>query len=95
MGMEDNKILDELVFDLPFQPFIINLQKIKIMIHSIGVPTKKKACGFASSFYIQNPKNVFYFFKLLMKMGIPFVFTKKINYLKNFMGWILIACGKK
>ncbi|CAG8787581.1 15604_t:CDS:2, partial [Gigaspora rosea] len=35
MGMNDNNILEELVSDLSFQPFTINLQKISIVIHSI------------------------------------------------------------
>ncbi|CAI2187271.1 7138_t:CDS:2 [Funneliformis geosporum] len=38
MGMDNNNILDELVSDLSFQPITINLQKISIVIHSIGVP---------------------------------------------------------
>jgi hypothetical protein len=59
MGMDDNDILDEIVSDLSFQPFSINIQKINITIHSIGVPTKREAgCGFHLLF-IQNPKSVF------------------------------------
>ncbi|CAG8813163.1 11488_t:CDS:1, partial [Racocetra persica] len=51
MNIDDNNILDELVSDLFFQPFMINLQKISIVIHSIGILTKQEAkYRFASSF---------------------------------------------
>jgi hypothetical protein len=57
MGMDDNDILDEIVSDLSFQPFSINIQKINITIHSIGVPTKREAgCGFTSSFIYTKSK---------------------------------------
>src|SRR5436190_4072849 len=57
MGMEDNNILDELVSDLSFQPFMINLQKIKITIHSIDVPANQRDLyGFASSFLYYKSK---------------------------------------
>ena len=66
MGMEDNNILDELVSDLSFQPFTINVQKINITIHSIGTPAKRGAgCGFASSFIYSKSKGRALFFQTI------------------------------
>ncbi|CAG8510644.1 8115_t:CDS:2 [Gigaspora rosea] len=63
MGMNDNNILDELVSDLSFQPFTINLQKISIVIHSIGILAKQEAeCEFASSFiYFTSKERILVF----------------------------------
>ncbi len=62
MGMEDNNILDELLSDLSFQPFSINIQKINITIHSIGIPEKQEVgCGFASSFICKSKEPALFF----------------------------------
>src|SRR5260364_306682 len=68
MGMDDNNILDELVSDLSFQPFTINLQKISIVIHSIGISVKQEAeCGFASSFIYSKSKERILVFQTVNK----------------------------
>ncbi|CAG8834285.1 23078_t:CDS:1, partial [Racocetra persica] len=41
MGFDDQTILSELISDISFQPFNISINKLSIIIHSIGVSLNK------------------------------------------------------
>src|SRR5277367_5165797 len=66
MGFNDQKILDELVSDIPFQPFSITVNKLSIIIHSIGISSVEAwhsaGKGFAVSLVYNYAKDraVFY-----------------------------------
>ena len=91
MGMEDNNILDELVSDLSFQPFMISIQqqikKINIMIHSIGMPAKQGAgCGFTSSFIYSKSKECALFFQTVNENGCSIRIYKENQLSEEFHG---------
>src|SRR2546429_936353 len=87
MGMEDDNILNELVSDLSFQPFSINIQKINIIIHSISVPVKQEAgCGFASSFTHSKSKERALFFQTINDNGCSVHIYKENQLSEEFHG---------
>ena len=87
MGMEDDNILNELVSDLSFQPFSINIQKINIIIHSISVPVKQGAgCGFASSFTHSRFKERALFFQTINDNGCSVYIYKENQLSEEFHG---------
>ncbi|CAG8749428.1 6325_t:CDS:2, partial [Gigaspora rosea] len=58
----------ELVLDLSFQPFTINLQKISIVIYSIGISVKQGTeYGFASFFIYSKSKECILVFQTVNK----------------------------
>ena len=90
MGMEDNNILDELVSDLSFQPFTINIQKIKkinITIHLIGISAKQEAgCDFTSSFIHSKSKERALFFQTVNENGCSVRIYKENQLSEEFHG---------
>ena len=83
MGMDDNDILSEIVSDLSFQPFSINVQKINITIHSIGVSTKQGVgCGFTSSFIYTKSKERALFFQTVNENKSS-IYIYKVNQLSE------------
>ena len=87
MGMEDDNILNELVSDLSFQPFSINIQKINIIIHSISVPVKQGAgCGFASSFTHSRFKERAIFFQTINENSCSIHIYKENQLSEEFHG---------
>jgi hypothetical protein len=102
MGLEDSNILDELVLDLSFRPFTINLKKINVTIHSIGVPTKQGAgCGFASSFIYSKSKERVLFFQTVDENGCSVCIYKENQLSEEFHGsdpnsvWVKIGVLKE
>jgi hypothetical protein len=94
MGMEDTDILNELVSDLSFQPFLINIPKIKILIHSIGTPTKQGARpGFASS--LIHYKSAVLFFQTINEDGCSICIYKENKLSEVFHGSNPIDVWKK
>ncbi|CAG8724506.1 13916_t:CDS:2 [Funneliformis caledonium] len=91
MGIEDNNILDELVSDLSFQPFMISIQqqikKINIMIYSIGMPAKQGAgCGFTSSFIYFKSKECALFFQTVNENRYSIRIYKENQFSEEFHG---------
>ncbi|GET01816.1 hypothetical protein GLOIN_2v1884984 [Rhizophagus clarus] len=83
MGMDDNNILDEIVSDLSFQPFSIHIQKIDIIIHSIGMSAKQgTGCEFTSSFIYTKSKEHTLFFQTVSENGCS-IYVYKENQLSE------------
>ncbi|GBC10345.1 hypothetical protein RclHR1_09550006 [Rhizophagus clarus] len=87
MGMDDNNILDKIVSDLSFQPFSIHIQKINIIIHSIGMSAKQgTGCKFTSSFIYTKSKERTLFFQTISENGCSIYVYKKNQLSKEFHG---------
>ncbi|RIA82600.1 hypothetical protein C1645_862350 [Glomus cerebriforme] len=87
MGIEDTDILDELISDLSFQPFLINIPKIKILIHSIGTPTKQgESPGYASSLIHYKSKDHVLFFQTINEDGCSIYIYKENKLSEVFHG---------
>jgi hypothetical protein len=88
MGMDDNNILDEIVSDLSFRPFSINVQqKINVTIHSMGEPAKQGAgCGFTSSFIHTKSKERALFFQTINENGCSVYIYKENQLSEEFHG---------
>ncbi|CAB4485259.1 unnamed protein product [Rhizophagus irregularis] len=87
MGMDDNDILSEIVSDLSFLPFSINMQKINITIHSIGASTNKGiGSGFASSFIYTRSKERALFFQTVNENESSIYIYKENQLSEEFHG---------
>ncbi|CAG8731742.1 35737_t:CDS:2, partial [Racocetra persica] len=87
IGMDDNNILDELVSDLSFQLFMINLQKISIVIHSIGILTKQGAeYGFALSFIYSKSNECILIFQTVNKDRYSICIYKQNQISEEYRG---------
>jgi hypothetical protein len=87
MGLEDTDILNELVSDLSFRPFSINISQIKILIHSIGTPTKQEAGpGFASSLTYYKSNEFVLFFQNINEDGCSINIYKETELSEVFHG---------
>ncbi|CAB4461625.1 unnamed protein product [Rhizophagus irregularis] len=87
MGMDDNDILSEIVSDLSFIPFSINMQKINITIHSIGASTNKGVgSGFASSFIYTRSKERALFFQTVNENESSIYIYKENQLSEEFHG---------
>ena len=87
MGMDDNDILSEIVLDLSFQSFSINVQKINITIHSIGMSTKQEVgCRFTSFFIYTKSKERALFFQTVNKNKSSVYIYKENQLSEEFHG---------
>ncbi|CAB5358072.1 unnamed protein product [Rhizophagus irregularis] len=66
-GLENTDITDQLLVDIPFRPFTIQIDKFSIMIYGLGVSTKEgylgAGPGYISSFIHKYSQKDVYLFK--------------------------------